>query len=127
VVSQSISAQGEREHGLQAGLVLDAVECVLVGAAASGVAGLGEFAGVGVEIGGAGEGAGGLLAGDGAKSPCLVDGDGGQPGEAARVERDVGAAQQRGPGGVAGVFDDLVTNTWTRRRTARMSRSAWSR
>jgi hypothetical protein len=39
-----------------------------------------------------------------------VDGDRGQPPEAARIERDVQAEQQLSPGGVAGVFDDLVTD-----------------
>src|SRR5829696_8807116 len=72
-------ARLEGAHGLPAGVVFDAVECALVGAAAIGVAGLGKLAWVRVEIGGGGEGAGGLFAPDGAESPCLVDGDGGQP------------------------------------------------
>jgi hypothetical protein len=54
------------------------------------------------------ESSGGLLVRDGAEPPRLVDGDGGQPLHTARVERDVGAAQQRRSGGVARILDDLL-------------------
>src|SRR5215212_131892 len=100
----------QRAHRLHAGVVLDAFECVLLGAAAVAVARLGQFAWVRGGIGGGGEGAGGPLARDGAESPGLVHGDGGQPATSVRVERDVGAAQQRHPGDLAGVFDDSVTD-----------------
>src|SRR5215212_3162200 len=66
-------ARLQRTHRLHAGVVLDAVERVLLGAAAIGVAGLGELALIRAGIGRAGEGAGGLLARNRAQSPCLVD------------------------------------------------------
>src|SRR3954452_19320984 len=48
-------ARLQRADRLQAGVVLDAVECDLVGTAAIAVAGLGEFALVRSRIGGGGE------------------------------------------------------------------------
>src|SRR3954453_7767124 len=44
-------ARLQRADGLHTGVLLNAVECVLVGAAAIGVARLGEFVPLGVEIG----------------------------------------------------------------------------
>jgi len=61
-------------------------------------------------VGRAGEGAVGLLVRCRGQSPGLMDGDGGQPAEAARVERDVGALQQRGPCHLAGIREELVTD-----------------
>jgi hypothetical protein len=76
-----------------------------VGAAIVGVRGLGQLA---VAGDGGLEAAGGRLARGRGVPPGLADRHGGQPGQPAVVERDVGAAQQDRPRGLAGVFDDRL-------------------
>lgn len=61
-----------------------------------------------VVVPGAPEAAGGRLARGRGVPPGLADRHRGQPAQPARVEGDVGAAQQDRPRGLAGVFDDRL-------------------
>jgi len=83
----------ERLHGLQAVVVLDVVERLLVGAALVGVGGLGPFAGLALVIGGARDGAGGLLVSvEPSRHASCTATVVSRP--KPRVERDVGALQR---------------------------------
>ena len=74
-----------------------------------GVGGVGGRLGQDAGLGVAGQvGAHRDLAGARGQPPSLAGGDGGQPRQAALVERDVGAAQERRPGDLAGVLDGLL-------------------